>query len=79
MATTEERIRKLLVDQLGIDAEKVVPAAAVVEDLGADSLDVWELAMALEEEFDIEVLDEELEPARTVGDVVKLVDGKVGK
>ena len=57
----EERVKKIIVDQLGADAAQVKPEASFIEDLGADSLDTVELVMALEEEFDIEIPDEEAE------------------
>ena len=62
----EERVKKIIVDQLGADAAAVKPEASFIEDLGADSLDTVELVMALEEEFDIEIPDEEAEKITTV-------------
>ena len=61
----EERVKKIIVDQLGADAAQVKPEASFIEDLGADSLDTVELVMALEEEFDIEIPDEEAEKITT--------------
>ncbi|MBD2512403.1 acyl carrier protein [Nostoc muscorum FACHB-395] len=66
MYTIEERTRKLISEQLGIKEEEITPNASFVEDLGADSLDTVELRMALEEEFDIEITDEEAKKISTV-------------
>lgn len=70
----EERVKKIIVEQLGVKEEDVKPEASFVEDLGADSLDTVELVMALEEEFDIEIPDEEAEKINTVGDAVKFIN-----
>jgi acyl carrier protein len=72
--TVEEKVRDIIVDQLGVNAEQVVLTARFIEDLGADSLDTVELVMAFEEEFSIEVPDEEAEKLQSVGDVVKYVE-----
>lgn len=72
--SVEEKVRDIIVDQLGVSAEQVVPTARFIEDLGADSLDTVELVMAFEEEFSIEVPDEEAEKLQTVGDVVRYVE-----
>lgn len=69
----EERVKKIIVDQLGVKAEDVKPEAAFIEDLGADSLDTVELVMALEEEFDIEIPDEEAEKITTVQSAIDYV------
>ncbi|AJC66771.1 MULTISPECIES: acyl carrier protein [Pectobacteriaceae] len=66
MSTIEERVKKIIVEQLGVKAEEVVNNASFVDDLGADSLDTVELVMALEEEFDTEIPDEEAEKITTV-------------
>lgn len=66
----EERVKKIIVDQLGVNATEVTPEASFVEDLGADSLDTVELVMALEEEFGIEIPDEEAEKIVTVQDAI---------
>ena len=69
----EARVKDIIVDQLGVNAEQVTLEAKFVEDLGADSLDTVELVMAFEEEFDIEVPDEEAEKLQSVGDVVTYI------
>lgn len=66
----EQRIKEIIADQLGVEVDKLNPGAKFVEDLGADSLDVVELIMAFEEEFGIEIPDEDAEKIRTVGDVI---------
>jgi len=67
-ATIEEKVKKIIVDQLGVDEAEVTPEAKFIEDLGADSLDTVELVMALEEEFGIEIPDEDAEKIVTVKD-----------
>lgn len=69
-------IKAVVVDQLGVNADEVKEGSKFVEDLGADSLDVVELVMALEEKFDIEIPDDEAEKIRTVQDVVNYIEGK---
>jgi acyl carrier protein len=69
----EARVKDIIVDQLGVNADQVTTEAKFVEDLGADSLDTVELVMAFEEEFDIEVPDEEAEKLQAVGDVVTYI------
>ncbi len=69
----EERIKSIIVEQLGVSLEEVTPQASFIEDLGADSLDIVELIMALEEEYDIEIPDEDAEKITTVQDVVSYV------
>lgn len=71
--TIEERVKKIIVDQLGVSADSVQLDSSFVEDLGADSLDTVELVMALEEEFDIEIPDEEAEKISTVRTAVDYV------
>ncbi len=71
--TIEARVKDIIVDQLGVNADQVTPEAKFVEDLGADSLDTVELVMAFEEEFDIEVPDEEAEKLQAVDDVIKYI------
>ncbi len=67
MSANQDRVREIIIEQLGVDAEKVTPEASYVDDLGADSLDTVELVMAFEEEFDIEIPDEDAEKLTTVG------------
>ena len=69
-----ERIKGIIVEQLGVGAEEVTPEASFIEDLGADSLDIVELIMALEEEYDIEIPDEDAEKIQTVKDVISYVE-----
>jgi acyl carrier protein len=68
---TEARVREIIINELGVEGEKVTDEASFVEDLGADSLDTVELVMAFEEEFGIDIPDEDAEQMRTVGDAVK--------
>ena len=72
----EARVKDIIVDQLGVNADQVTTEAKFVEDLGADSLDTVELVMAFEEEFDIEIPDDAAEHIQTVGDAVKFIDEK---
>ena len=72
--TIEQRVKDIIVEQLGVNADQVTPEAKFVEDLGADSLDIVELVMALEEEFGNEIPDEQAEKLLTVGDVVKYIE-----
>jgi acyl carrier protein len=72
-ASTVERVKSIIVEQLGVAAEEVNESASFIEDLGADSLDIVELVMALEEEYDIEISDEDAEKILTVGDAVKYI------
>ena len=74
----EEKVRDIIVEQLGVNPEQVTPEASFIEDLGADSLDTVELVMAFEEEFDIEIPDDAAEHIQTVGDAVKFIGEKVG-
>lgn len=79
MASTEDRVKDIIVEQLGVDRDEVTPEASFIEDLGADSLDTVELVMALEEEFDIEIPDEEAEKISTVGEAVEHIKKLVGE
>ncbi len=73
----EQRIKEIIADQLGVEVDKLTPDAKFVEDLGADSLDVVELIMSFEEEFDIEIPDEDAEKIKTVGDVINYLNEKL--
>lgn len=66
----EERVTELIVEQLGVSREEAVPKASFIDDLGADSLDIVELVMSIEEEFDLEIPDEDAEKMQTIGDAV---------
>jgi len=70
----DQRVKDIVVEQLGVKPEQVTPQAKFIEDLGADSLDTVELVMALEEEFGIEVPDDQAEKLQSVGDVIKYVE-----
>jgi len=72
------KVKEIVVDQLGVDEEDVAPDASFIDDLGADSLDIVELIMAFEEEFDIEIPDEDAEKITTVGEAVEYIESKVG-
>lgn len=74
MAETEAKVKDIIINELGVDAEKVTREASFVEDLGADSLDTVELVMAFEEEFGMEIPDEEAEKLQTVGDAVDYIE-----
>ncbi|MEM0530280.1 MAG: acyl carrier protein [Candidatus Pararuminococcus gallinarum] len=72
-----EKVREILCDQLDVEEEQVTLDASITDDLGADSLDVVDLVMSIEEEFDLEFPDEEVENIKTVGDIVKYIESKV--
>jgi acyl carrier protein len=74
MASVEERVKQIIVEQLGVDEAEVTPKASFVDDLGADSLDTVELVMAFEEAFDVEIPDEEAEKIRTVQDAISYIE-----
>lgn len=69
-----EKLRDIVVDQLDVDDDKVTMGASISEDLGADSLDIVDLVMSLEEEFDMEIPDEAVENIKTIGDIVKYIE-----
>ncbi len=71
-----EKIRAVLVEQLGVEEDDITMESSLMDDLGADSLDLVELIMALEQEFDVEIPDEDAEKIKTVGDAVNFVKGK---
>lgn len=68
-----DKLKELVVDQLGVDDDEVTTKATIQEDLGADSLDLVDLVMAVEEEFDVKIADEDLEGIKTVGDIVDYI------
>jgi len=74
MSSIEERVRKIVVEQLGVSEEQVTPEASFVDDLGADSLDTVELVMALEEEFNTEIPDEDAEKITTVKQAISFIE-----
>ena len=76
MSSVSEKVKSIIVEQLGVKPDQVVPNASFVNDLGADSLDTVELVMALEEEFGIEIPDEEAEKILTVEDAIKYIEKK---
>jgi acyl carrier protein len=69
-----EKVRKMIVEQLGVNESEVVPEAKFIDDLGADSLDIVELVMALEDEYGIEIPDEDAEKIETVGDAIRYIE-----
>ncbi|PLX81897.1 MAG: acyl carrier protein [Desulfuromonas sp.] len=73
MASTAEKVKQIVAEQLGVDEEQVVDGASFMDDLGADSLDTVELVMALEEEFDIEISDEDAEKIQTVKNAIDYI------
>jgi len=78
MSSVEERVRKIVVEQLGVKEGEVVPEASFVDDLGADSLDTVELVMALEEEFETEIPDEDAEKITTVQHAIDYINANFG-
>ena len=79
MKQLEEKVKDIIVEELGVERDKLTADASFMEDLGADSLDTVELVMAFEKEFDIDIPDEEAEKLRTVGDALKYLQDKLGK
>ena len=78
MQAMEEKVKDIIVEELGVERDKLNPEASFMEELGADSLDTVELVMAFEKEFDIDIPDEEAEKLTTVGDALKYLHEKVG-
>ncbi|GGE16597.1 acyl carrier protein [Marinithermofilum abyssi] len=76
MADTLERVQRIIVDHLGVDPSEVTPEASIKDDLGADSLAVMDLIMELEDEFQMEISDEQAEKINTVGDVVNYIESR---
>ena len=79
MSDVADRVKKIVLEHLGVDADKVVENASFIDDLGADSLDTVELVMAFEEEFGAEISDSEAEKILTVGDAIKFVENSTSK
>ena len=77
MASTYDRLKKIVVEQLGVDEDEVKPEASFVDDLNADSLDLVELIMSLEEEFGMEISDEDAEKIKSVGDAQEYIEEHV--
>jgi len=77
--SVEEKVKEIIAEQLGVKKEEIKPESSFVDDLGADSLDTVEVVMALEEEFGIEIPDEDAEKITTVGEAVKYIDTKANK
>jgi acyl carrier protein len=78
MAAVEERVAEIIIEQLGIAKAEVLPEASFIDDLGADSLDIVELVMAMEETFDIEIPDDDAEKIQTIGDAFGYVKERLG-
>ena len=78
MSDTADRVKKIVVEHLGVEAEKVTEDASFIDDLGADSLDIVELVMAFEEEFNVEIPDDAAEKISTVSDAIKYIDENKG-
>jgi len=74
--STDAKVKSIIVEQLSVEPEKVTPEASFIDDLGADSLDIVELVMRMEEEFDLEIPDEDAEKMKTVQDVIKYIESK---
>jgi acyl carrier protein len=73
----EDRIKGIIVDQLGVSGDEIVPEASFIDDLGADSLDIVELVMAMEEAFDVEIPDDDAEKIQTIGDAISYLKEKL--
>jgi acyl carrier protein len=73
-ASVQARVKEIVCEQLGVNADEVTPEASFIEDLGADSLDIVELVMALEEEYEMEISDEDAEKIKTVQDVISYIE-----
>ena len=78
MSDTQDRVHKIVIEHLGVEADKVTPEASFIDDLGADSLDIVELVMAFEEEFGVEIPDDAAEKITTVGDATSYIEEHKG-
>ena len=78
MSDVEDRVKKIVVEHLGVEEDKVTENASFIDDLGADSLDIVELVMAFEEEFDVEIPDDAAETIQSVGDAIKFIEEQKG-
>ena len=78
MSSLEQKVSKIIAEQLNVEEEKIKPSASFINDLGADSLDIVELVMAMEEEFGLDIPDQDAEGLKTVGDVLKYLKDKAG-
>ncbi|MCX5766511.1 MAG: acyl carrier protein [Gemmatimonadetes bacterium] len=78
MADHSEKVKNIIEKELGVERDKLTPEASFIEDLGADSLDIVELVMEFEKEFNIDIPDEDAEKLRTVGDAIGYLNGKIG-
>ena len=77
MAALEDKIKEIIIEQLGVSAQEVVPEASFIDDLGADSLDIVELVMALEEEWGLEIPDDDAEKIQTIQDAINYIEERV--
>jgi acyl carrier protein len=77
MAALEDKIKEIIIEQLGVSAEEVVPEASFIDDLGSDSLDIVELVMALEEEWGLEIPDDDAEKIQTIQDAITYIEERV--
>jgi len=77
--STDKRVKEIIVEQLGVNESEVTPEAKFVDDLGADSLDLVELVMALEEEYNMEITDEDAEKIQTVGDAIEYIKSHISQ
>jgi acyl carrier protein len=77
--TVMEKVKKMIVEQLGVNESEVIPEAKFIEDLGADSIDIVELIMALEDEYGIEIPDEDAEKLETVGDAITYIEKRLAE
>lgn len=76
--TSEDRVRRIVIEHLGVESEKITSDASFMDDLGCDSLDTIELVMAFEEEFNVEIADAEMEECETFGKAVSMIESKLG-